>query len=63
MSVAGQRAALGTLEGLQAQEQNQQGDSKNKRYRSPANAHAAPGSPLSFRATFRGSLFYHDGRT
>ena len=50
MSVAGQRAALGTLEGLQAQEQSQQGDSKNKPSRSLANADAAPG-PLSFRAT------------
>ncbi len=53
MSVAGQRAALGTLEGLQAQEQNQQPERKNKQYRSPANADTAPGSPLSFRATLQ----------
>ena len=52
MSVAGQRAVLGTLQGLQTQQHNQQGDSKNKRSRSPANTDAAPGR-LSFRATLQ----------
>ena len=48
--MSGQRAALGILEGLQAQEQNQQPERKNKEFPSPASTNAAPG-PLSFRAT------------